>query len=41
MKNDNTEKGIVARIELYFEQSYKRYNLSKAQKKLSIVWEKR
>lgn len=37
----STAKGIVARVGLYFEQAYKRYNLSKAQKKLFIAWDKK
>lgn len=33
-------RGIVARVNLYFEQAYPRYRLSKAQKKLFSVWDR-
>ena len=33
-------KGVVARVSLYFAETYKRYKLSKAQRKLFEIWDR-
>jgi len=36
----NRAKGIVARVSLYFSETYKRYNLSDSQRKLFNAWDR-
>ena len=36
----NQAKGVVARVSLYFAETYKRYKLSKSQRRLFEVWDK-
>lgn len=36
----NRAKGVVARVSLYFSETYKRYKLSKSQRRLFEVWDK-
>jgi len=36
----NLAKGVVARVSLYFDETYKRYSLSDSQRKLFEVWDR-